>query len=427
MMQRQLFNSFLKLNQIEKARETFDKIIERKKEHGAIARDELQKLIEGIKEKEKEAAEKGEEKPEIDEVTQRKVRKLQAKANTNLTAIAFLQGNLLFAEKRYDEALQAYDNAKSAQTHNLPSLYQHIADVYAAQKEYKKAEVHYLQVLEYDPFNADGLMGLAKLYLKQGRNFESLDKALGTLGLAYHNPTAHFHAGIAQYRLGNINEAIFSLETTIKQNPILPAAHRWFSIIYTKERLNLEKANLHRRLSRETRQKIQQWQTGDLEVTETLPQIFDWYERSSLKRQNTISHLDIPLEDSVVIVSGLPRSGTSMMMQMLAQGALPMVTDNIRKADANNPRGYYEYEKVKSLNADNQWLPEIQGQGVKIIAQLLPNLPNNVPYRIIFMERHLKEVIASQNKMLNQMKRKGARLKDIQLARTYLQPEFDIR
>ena len=235
MMQRHLFNSFLKLNQIEKARETFDKIIERKKEHGAIARDELQKLIEGIKEKEKEAAEKGEEKPEIDEVTQRKVRKLQAKANTNLTAIAFLQGNLLFAEKRYDEALQAYDNAKSAQTHNLPSLYQHIADVYAAQKEYKKAEVHYLQVLEYDPFNADGLMGLAKLYLKQGRNFESLDKALGTLGLAYHNPTAHFHAGIAQYRLGNINEAIFSLETTIKQNPILPAAHRWFSIIYTKE------------------------------------------------------------------------------------------------------------------------------------------------------------------------------------------------
>jgi hypothetical protein len=103
----------------------------------------------------------------------------------------------------------------------------------------------------------------------------------------------------------------------------------------------------------------------------------------------------------VTIVSGLPRSGTSMMMKMLEAGGLPPLTDNLRTADEDNPKGYYEFERVKQLpKGDVAWLPEAQGKVVKVIAALLPSLPGGYPYRVIFMERAMPEVLASQRQML---------------------------
>jgi hypothetical protein len=103
----------------------------------------------------------------------------------------------------------------------------------------------------------------------------------------------------------------------------------------------------------------------------------------------------------VTIVSGLPRSGTSMMMKMLEAGGLPPLTDNIRSADEDNPKGYYEFERVKQLpKGDVAWLPDAQGKVVKVIAALLPSLPGGYPYRVIFMERAMPEVLASQRQML---------------------------
>ncbi len=103
----------------------------------------------------------------------------------------------------------------------------------------------------------------------------------------------------------------------------------------------------------------------------------------------------------ITIVSGLPRSGTSMMMKMLEAGGLPPLTDNIRTADEDNPRGYYEFERVKQLpKGDVAWLPEAQGKVVKVIAALLPSLPGGYRYRVIFMQRAMPEVLASQRQML---------------------------
>ncbi len=105
----------------------------------------------------------------------------------------------------------------------------------------------------------------------------------------------------------------------------------------------------------------------------------------------------------IVVVSGLPRSGTSMAMKMLEAGGLKITTDGEREADADNPRGYYEDERVKNLAkaTDKSWLRASRGRAVKVISFLLKDLPPNLNYRVIFMRRDLSEVLASQRKMLD--------------------------
>jgi hypothetical protein len=110
---------------------------------------------------------------------------------------------------------------------------------------------------------------------------------------------------------------------------------------------------------------------------------------------------DQPTNPIVTIVSGLPRSGTSMMMKMLEAGGLPPLTDNLRTADEDNPKGYYEFERVKQLpKGDVAWLPDAQGKVVKVIAALLPYLPGGYKYRVVFIQRVMSEVLASQRQML---------------------------
>lgn len=102
-----------------------------------------------------------------------------------------------------------------------------------------------------------------------------------------------------------------------------------------------------------------------------------------------------------VIVSGLPRSGTSMMMKMLAEGGLEMVSDALRAADEDNPNGYFEFEPVKQLSkGQTEWVVQAGGKVTKVISNLLEYLPREYQYKVIFMERDLSEVLASQHKML---------------------------
>jgi hypothetical protein len=110
----------------------------------------------------------------------------------------------------------------------------------------------------------------------------------------------------------------------------------------------------------------------------------------------------------VIVVSGLPRSGTSLMMQMLDRGGVPVVTDNVRTADADNPRGYYEWERAKKIKSDRAWLPGMRGRAFKMVSQLLYELPDTETYRVIFMERDLDETLASQEQMLRRLGRPAA-------------------
>ena len=114
--------------------------------------------------------------------------------------------------------------------------------------------------------------------------------------------------------------------------------------------------------------------------------------------------------DFITIVSGLPRSGTSLMMQMLHAGGMPVLTDGLRPADENNLRGYFEFEPVKRLRSDRSWLPQARGHAVKIIHLLLRDLllDGSLQYRIIFMHRPLDEVLESQRAMLQRDGKTGA-------------------
>lgn len=102
----------------------------------------------------------------------------------------------------------------------------------------------------------------------------------------------------------------------------------------------------------------------------------------------------------ITVVSGLPRSGTSMMMRMLEAGGASVLTDEKREADEDNLRGYYEDERVKQLRDDASWISEAEGKVVKVISYLLKYLPEGHSYKVIFMERKIPEVLASQKKMM---------------------------
>ena len=113
---------------------------------------------------------------------------------------------------------------------------------------------------------------------------------------------------------------------------------------------------------------------------------------------------------SIIVVSGLPRSGTSLMMQMLAAGGVAILTDHRREADDDNPRGYYELEAVKQTRRDPSWLAGAAGKAVKLVHLLLYDLPSDRRYRVIVMRRDMDEVIASQQKMLAHAGKQGGNL-----------------
>jgi hypothetical protein len=117
-----------------------------------------------------------------------------------------------------------------------------------------------------------------------------------------------------------------------------------------------------------------------------------------------------PDRNVISIVSGLPRSGTSLMMQMLAAGGMSVVTDGERRADADNPRGYFEWERIKLLPKQPDCIAEAEGKAVKVISQLLFALPAGREYRVIFMQRPLSEVVASQAEMIRRRGTTGAAL-----------------
>jgi len=109
--------------------------------------------------------------------------------------------------------------------------------------------------------------------------------------------------------------------------------------------------------------------------------------------------------EPIVIVSGLPRSGTSMMMKMLEAGGIPIMTDGERTADVDNPKGYFEHERIKDLEkeTDKSYVREGRGKALKVISFLIKDLPDDNDYRVIFMRRDLDEVLASQGKMIDRL------------------------
>jgi len=105
-----------------------------------------------------------------------------------------------------------------------------------------------------------------------------------------------------------------------------------------------------------------------------------------------------------------------MMMKMLAAGGLEPLTDNLRTADEDNPKGYFEFERVKLIETDKAWLDDAQGRVVKLISALLRHLPASYSYKVIFMRRAMPEILASQRQMLVRRGEKADSVPDDKMA-----------
>ncbi len=121
----------------------------------------------------------------------------------------------------------------------------------------------------------------------------------------------------------------------------------------------------------------------------------------------------------ITVVSGLPRSGTSLMMKMLESGGLEILTDNTRQADEDNPKGYYEFERVKQIKHDRTWLEDARGKAVKMVSVFLKHLPGDYSYKVIFMRRKMDEILGSQRQMLVRRGKPTDRASDQQMAASF--------
>lgn len=269
--------------------------------------------------------------------------------------------------------------------------------------------------LSIDPDQPVAHLGLCRCATQAKDHDSAVAHGLEAVGLNHHYPEGHHVLGVALHRAGHIDQAVQALRLAVQMNPGLIRAHRRLAYLYrhrlnepglarrhadTAKQLRINKAIVQPLIDRElarlpagpTRQAEA---PGAVRLGSVMP---------------TLAQRAVPDAQVVTVVSGLPRSGTSMMMQMLATGGMPPLTDARREADADNPHGYLEFEKAKSLMKDRAWVAEARGKAVKVVAQLLPYLPNRLAYRVVFLERDLDEVIRSQRVMLDRQGKRGAEL-----------------
>ena len=363
------------------------------------------------------------------------IRKLRGVARGNEQTLDYLASHVATSKKNFDAALDHLRKASESET-RTPGFHLRIGDTYLGLGEYDSAETCYARVLELDPDSPYAHLGLSRSYLKRRRGKAALRAARAAVGLKYHFPAAHYFLGIARQQARDLSGAIESFELAIAQNPNFAEAHARLARIYDRHVSNYDLSAEHRRLAQEIRQErrrvrrtklISELPTlDDALIDEHLPELPDPTRPSSLKpplgaapvtseKTHTASGNGQPF---VTVVSGLPRSGTSMMMQMLAAGGLTPLADDTRQADESNPRGYFELAKVKALASDNTWLDQAEGKAIKVVVPLVPYLPQEQSYRLVFMRRNLKEILASQASMLGRLKREGGKLTDSRLRGT---------
>ena len=370
--------------------------------------------------KEHKEKNKDKESKELSAKEQRELRKLISQASRNPYSMQYLMGSLLFEEGKKDEALVYLKRAERADS-TQPGLYVKLGDVYQKMKRRTEAERNYQKALKIDPENAEAHLGLSQCYLYTKRARKAAESALASLGLKYHNPKGHFLLGIALHRIGRIEQAVDALNVAVSQNPLYTQAYKRLASIAENRLKDRSLAERYRKLAEESKIKIEAFRKGDM----LAPLEKEAAMRTSLTSdqitrpvsQDILSERPLDISNTAIIVSGLPRSGTSMMMQMISAGGIAPLTDSVREADEDNPRGYYEFEKAKQLDRDSSWITEAKGKAVKVVAQLLAYLPAipGVNYRVVFMERDMEEVLSSQKSMLQRQEKKGTKLSDDRL------------
>jgi len=275
-----------------------------------------------------------------------------------------LRGNLFLMEMKYRSAAKQYDIADK-NAGKIPNLYSQIAEGYAKIQQWNLAEKYFKKEIEINP-HPSTYFSLASTFLQRKMMKKAIPSLEKTVELAPAMSVAWYHLGSCRMQAGEYQAAADALEEA-------------------------KKNNRDPRLGQQIQQGLIVLYRDHLDRKDKIKEMQDAYERS------------IGSQGTITIVSGLPRSGTSMMMQMLVNGGMQAFTDGNREADDNNKKGYFEHDAIKALGQNKQILTQVGDKVVKIISHLLHHLPHVYKYKIIFMDRAIEEVMNSQHKMLGRL------------------------
>ena len=292
-------------------------------------------------------------------------------------------------------------------TRNFPNLQSELGHILMDAGQLDLAEKAFRSALERDAQNSGAFQGLSSVHLRRHEYTEAADRALDALALIYQQPIAHFNLGAALARMGETDRAREALRRAVQMRPGMVAAWRWLAAL---ESLNGPAADFMAGACRDTARRLSRDRVteaaarrGRARSLRPLPAIPPPAERrATADRARPATAPDTSPPKTFTIVSGLPRSGTSVMMQMLAAAGLPPLTDGQRAADDDNPEGYYEWEPIKRIAAEPQLL-DAEGhdrRAIKCISALLRDLPRHHRYRVIFMSRPAEEIARSQRRMI---------------------------
>lgn len=334
--------------------------------------------------------------------------RLRARAHTHVTNLRRIEALIFRAEGRHRDALATLDHPEARGT--IPGAAFHLlrGELHLDLKEFEPAEVEFRKASELDPLHAEARLGLARGCLARGRVLEAAAFALEATELRPHFPAAHFVLGVALHRLGRLDFAVKALRMTLAQNPHHAEAHRRLAHLYGRRLRHPDLAEYHRAAAAAARLHLRRTRaqhglpaaepSNVTNPPQALPPSTDTPTPSRPAPRRRFR--DIDPGTIVTVVTGLPRAGTSLVMQMLEAGGLPPLTDGRRPPDESNPKGYLEFERARELARDASWIDQARGRAVKIVAPLLTGLPAGRPYRVLFIERDLDEILASQAAML---------------------------
>ncbi len=368
----------------------------------------------------------------------RERRELIAKARPNLFSLRYLEACADFAEKKYEDALAKLEQLDSDYGARRNALVLR-GEICQRLKRWKESKAAFDEALEIDPESPGPLLGLARTALAAKDYEAAARQARESIGLLFCQPRAHYIHGLAQYRLGCWDEAEHAFLLCARQAPLFSAAFRMLVEIARWHKRDPAKQALYQVKVLETRRRLRELRkqkAAELRVAVAASAHSQEARPMPELKQHPEALAGVPAEDIVTVVSGLPRSGTSLMMQILEAAGVAPFTDNKRQADELNPKGYYEHDKVASLlsNPDRSWIKEAKGTAIKVVVPLLAGLPPKLRkpasepeplhYRILFMERDMEEILQSQETMLQRLgKSPVASEKAVDISKAYRQQE----
>ncbi|MDB4143725.1 alkaline phosphatase family protein [Akkermansiaceae bacterium] len=321
----------------------------------------------------------------------------------NSVSAHLLQGQIEMEKGNHKKALEHLDEIREQAGDEVPVL-ELSCRAYATLGQWTQARAAADKLLSLDPTSIQAHNTLTRCHLNALDYQSAADTALNAISLQFASPRAHCLLGIALFNLEQLPEAEHALKNCLQLDPDNASALSQLKLIYEQQKEDDKVAHCDAQLVRlkvintaEREKQLQSLRHGVAARAKV---------RHAERQKKREADAKKKAEEKAIepcaftIVSGLPRSGTSLMMQMLRAAGMDLMHDGKREADEDNLEGYWEWQEIKSLKKNPRLIEQADGKVIKVISALLPQLPPRHKYRIIFMHRPVAEVVASQWKML---------------------------